>query len=117
MELTASIFALVKELDDFYYELSVLDRVWNVLCPDKEGKWHYLHVNKYNDTFYIAHVDGDGGSIEVEQKKGVRAIDSMGAPSYPVETHGQLATVWETLIESACKWLKVTRKDWIKANE
>ena len=117
MELTASIFALVKELDDFYYELSALDRVWNILFPDKEKKWYHLHVNKYKDTFYIAHVDGDGGSIEVEQKKGVRAIDSMGAPSYPVETHGQLATVWETLIESACKWLKVTRKDWIKANK
>ncbi len=117
MELTASIFALVKELGDFYYELSVLDRVWNILFPDKGGDWHYLHVNKYKDTFYIAHADGDGGSLEVKQKKGVRAMDSMGAPSYSVENHGQLATVWETLIESARKWLKVIRKGWIKANK
>ncbi len=117
MELTASIFALVKELSDFSYELSSLDRVWNILFPDKGEKWHHLHVNKYKHTFYITHVDGGGGSLEVEQKKGVRAMDSMGAPSYSVENHGQLATVWETLIESAHKWLKVARKDWIKANK
>lgn len=117
MELTASIFALVKELGDFSYELSALDRVWNILFPDKGEKWHHLHVNKYKHTFYITHVDGGGGSLEVEQKMGVRAMDSMGAPSYSVENHGQLATVWETLIESARKWLKVARKDWIKANK
>ena len=117
MELTASIFALVKELGDFSYELSALDRVWNILFPDKGEKWHHLHVNKYKHTFYITDVDGGGGSLEVEQKMGVRAMDSMGSPSYSVENHGQLATVWETLIESARKWLKVARKDWIKANK
>ncbi len=40
MELTASTFALVEELSDFSYELSVLDRVWNILFPDEGGKWH-----------------------------------------------------------------------------
>lgn len=117
MELTASVFALVKELGDFSYELSSLDHVWNILFPDKGEKWHHLHVNKYKHTFYITHVDGGGGSLEVEQKKGVRAMDSKGAPSYSVENHGQLTTVWKTLIESAHKWLKVARKDWIKANK
>jgi hypothetical protein len=117
MELTASIFALVKELGDLSYELSFLDRIWNILFPGKGEKWHYLHVNKYKHTFYITHVDGGGGSLEVEQKKGVRAMDSIGARSYSVENHGQLATVWETLIESAHKWLNVVRKDWIKANK
>ena len=117
MELPASVFALVKELGDFSYELSALDHVWNILFPDKGEKWHHLHVNKYKHAFYITHVDGGGGSLEVEQKKGVRAMDSMGTPSYSVENHGQLATVWETLIESARKWLKVARKDWIKANK
>lgn len=117
MELTASIFALVKELGDFSYELHALNRVWNILFPGKGGKWHHLHVNKYKHTFYITHVDGGGGSLEVEQKKGVRAMDSMGAPSYSVENHSQLVAVWETLIESARKWLKVALKDWIKANK
>ena len=117
MELTASTFALVKELGDFSYELSVLDRVWNILFPDKGKKWNHLHVNKYKHTFYITHVDGGGGSLEVEPKKCVRAMDFMGASSYSVENHGQLATVWEPLIEYARKWLKAARKDWIKANK
>jgi len=84
MKLTASIFAFVRELGDFSYELSSLDRVWNILFPDKGEKWHHLHVNKYKHTFYITHVDGDGGSLEVERKKGVRTMNSMGAPSHSV---------------------------------
>jgi hypothetical protein len=116
MELTTSIFDLVKELDEFSYELSVLDRVWNVLFPDQE-KWHHLHVNKYKHTFYITHVSGDGDGLEVEPKKGVHAMDSLGASSYSLENHGQLAAVWQQLIASALKWLKVARKDWIKANK
>ena len=116
MELTASVSALVKELGDFSYELSSLDHIWNILFPDGEEKWHHLHVNKYKHTFYITHVDGGGGSLEVEQKKGgARAMDSMGVPT--AENQGQMATIWETLIESARKWLKVVRKDWIKANK
>ena len=51
MELTTSTFALVKELGDFSYELSALDRVWNILFPDKGKKWNHLHVNKYKHTF------------------------------------------------------------------
>ena len=117
MELTASTIAFVKELGDFFYELSGLDRVWNILFPDKEKKWYHLHINKYKRTFYITHVSDGGGGLEVEPKKGVRAMDSMGAPSYCVDNHGQLTTAWEPLITSARKWLKVVRKDWIKANK
>lgn len=117
MELTASTFDLVKELGDFSYELSALDRVWNILFPGKGKNWNHLHVNKYKRTFYITHVDGGGGGLEVEPKKGIRAMNSMGASSFSVDKHGQLATVWEPLIASARKWLKVARKDWIKANK
>ena len=116
MELTASTVTFVKELGDFSYELSALDRVWNILFPGKGKNWNHLHVNKYKRTFYITHVDG-GGGLEVDPKKGVRAMDAMGASSCCVENHGQLATVWEPLIASARKWLKVARKDWIKANK
>jgi hypothetical protein len=116
MELTASIFDLVKALDMFSCELSVLDRVWNILFPDQD-KWHYLHVNKYKHSFYISHVSGDGGGLEVEPKRGVRAIDYQRDSSYSIENHSQLTAVWEPLIASALKWLQVVRKDWIKANK
>lgn len=117
MELTGLTFAFVKELGDFSYELSALDRVWNILLPDKRKKWHHLHVNKCKHTFYITHVSGGAGGLEVEPKKGVRPMDFQGASSYCVENHGQLAMAWEPLITSARKWLKVVRKDWIKANK
>ena len=35
MELIVSTLAFVKELGDFSYELSALDRVWDILFPDK----------------------------------------------------------------------------------
>ena len=41
----------------------------------------------------------------------------MGAASYSIEDHGQLAKAWEPLIESARNWLKIVRNDWIKANK
>lgn len=116
MKLTASILDLVNKLGDFSYELSALDRVWNILFPGKGKNWNHLHVNKYKHTFYITHVDG-GDSLEVEPRKGVRAMDPMGASSYSIEDHGQLATAWEPLIESTRNWLKIVRKDWIKANK
>lgn len=118
MDLTSSISAFLKELGDFAYELSVSDRVWNILFPDQREKWNHLHVNKYKDTFYITHVDGDSGGLEAEPNKGVRAIDHRRASShYGVENEDQLATAWEPLITSARNWLKAVRKDWIKANK
>ncbi len=116
MELTTSIYDLVKALDMFSCELSVLDRVWNILFP-AQAKWHHLGVIKYKHRFYISHVSGDGGSLEVEPKKGVRPTDYQGTSSFSIENHGQLTGVWEPLITSALKWLPVVRKDWIKANK
>jgi hypothetical protein len=117
MELTTAILAFVRQLNDFSYGLSSLDRIWNILFPDKKGNWHHLHINRYKHTFFITHIEGNGGSLEVEHKKGVRAMDPMGARPFSVENHVQLATEWKTLIESAMKWLKVAQSDWIKANK
>ena len=106
MRMTDSIFAFVKELNTFSYELSVLDRVWNILFPNHEGKWQHLHVTKYKQTYYITAVGGNSGGLEVEPKKVVG-----------IENHDHLVTTWDPLISSARKWLKVVRKDWIKANK
>ncbi len=116
MKLKSSTFAFVKELSDFSYDLSSLDHVWNILFPDKGEKWNHLHVNKYEKTYYITHVGGSG-NLEVAPKKGVRAMDDMGASFYSLENHPHLAKPWEPIIESARKWLRVVRKDWIKANK
>ncbi|MDZ7697993.1 MAG: hypothetical protein U5R49_14100 [Deltaproteobacteria bacterium] len=118
MEFHTSIFDFVKELADFSFELSVLDRVWNILFPDEREKWQHLHINRYQHTFYITHINGDGGSLEVEPKKVLRAMAPMGAfsPRW-TEDRDQLDKTWTPLIKSARKWMKVIRKDWIKANK
>ena len=95
----------------------MVDRVWDILFPVKEKQWHHLHVNKYKQTFYITHINGDGGTIEVELKKDVQILDSIGTRSSSIENHGQLTVIWATLIKSAHKWLKTATKDWIKTNK
>ncbi len=117
MELTASVSAFVNELYEFSYELSVLDHVWNVLFPHQEQQWQHLKVTRYQQTFYITHVNGKSGSLEVEPKVGVRAMELLRTSSCFVDNHGELAVTWEPLIQSARKWLKIVRKDWIKANK
>jgi len=115
-QLTAPTFAFVQELRDFSYGLSVSDHVWEILFPGKGDKWHHLRITKYKHTFYINRVDG-GGSLEVEEQQGAQLMNIRGAAAYSMENHGQLTATWEPLIASAHNWLKVVRKDWIKANK
>ena len=117
MELSASTYDLVKALDEFTCTLSASDRVWNILCPGEANRWNHLRVNKYKDTFYISHINGDGDSLEVGPEKSVRALSIEGASSSSVQSRSQSVTVWGPLIRSAYNWLKVVRKDWIKANK
>jgi hypothetical protein len=117
MELNASIKVFVRELNAFSYALSSLDHVWNVLFPVKGGKWHHLNVNLYKKSYYISHVTGDGGCILLEPGKKVAIDDFAGAASRPMESWDPKAALWETLIQSANKWLSSTRRDWIKANK
>jgi hypothetical protein len=118
MELKASVFAFVKQLANFSFELSVLDCVWNILFPDQGKKWNYLHISKYKRIIYITDVGGELGGMEVEPNKGMRATAPTEASSrYCAEKYDQPATAWEPLITSACKWLEVVRKDWIRANK
>ena len=118
MELTASTFAFVKELGDFAYELSVLDRVWNILFPDK-GKNGITCTSTSTSTPSTSLMST--AMVAAWRLNRTRACEQwtpMGASSrYCVENHDQLATAWEPLITSARKWLKVVRKDWIKANK
>jgi hypothetical protein len=117
MELSASIFDFLQHLGDFAYELSGLDPNWKILFPDQGSKWHHLLVNKYENTFYLTHVNGGSGTLEFEPKKGWSTMESFGASSIRVEDHDQLVAEWESLVFSAQKWLKIVSRDWIRANK
>jgi hypothetical protein len=112
----AATFAFVNKLGDFSYEMSSSDRVWNILFPDNGNTWNHLHASKDKSTFYITHINGDGGTLQVEPKKSVKIADLFGTAFYSIERNDRLAAVWESLITSALRWLDVVRKDWIKAN-
>ena len=115
MNLTASTYNLLQELDDFSYSLSSSDRIWNILCPSGSNHWNHLRVSKYRETFYFFHINGSSGTLEIELNQDVRVLSGGRVPS----SHGQnrdQAAAWKLLITSASDWLKVVRKDWIKAN-
>lgn len=115
LKLATSAYAFMKELESFSYELSVRDHVWDVLFPGKGERWDYLHINKYENTFYVTRVcNGDG--LEVEPGKAVRPTDSPSSLFSETGDPGQLEAMWEPLITSARRWLQVVRKDWIGAN-
>ena len=111
-KLTETTNAFLKELRDFDYGLSCLDRIWNVLFPDRKEGWNHLHVCKYQQTFYVSHVDdmkGHREGLEIDPKGIVKAMAPMGRPrSFGNDEH--LASEWEELISSARRWLKAARR-------
>jgi len=109
VKLTVQAFIFLQELENFSYDLSVLDHVWSVLFPDAKNTWHHLHVNKYQKTYYIHHISGDAGALSVEPEKGVATMEIMGNRSFPIEEDSQKAAVWKPIIASARRWLNVRK--------
>ena len=115
MKFEDSVYAFLKELRHFDYDVSGVDLVWDLIFPDSKGKWNHVYVTKYRQTSYISHIDGNSCSLEVEPKKSVQAMVSFGFSSYE-DGCDDPASVWEPMIASARAWLKTVRKDWIKAH-
>ena len=117
MNLSTSAYKLLQELDDFSYTLSSSDRIWDIVCPTDTNCWHHLRISRYRDTYYIAHINGESGTLELVPDNDIRILSSGGVPSFQVHKQGQSVVSWERLITSALVWLKAVRKDWIKANK
>jgi hypothetical protein len=101
----------IKKLQSLEYEISGSDRFWDVLFPDNESKWNHLHINQYQATFYLYHVNGDG-VISVGPGNKVEGTDSFGQSKGYIENE----PLWEHLLTYAYKWLVKIDRDWIKAN-
>lgn len=99
----------LNELRGFIPALSSLDLVWELLFPDDKMLWHHLLVRKYKDTFYITDVIDRHETIEVADD-----MITVSAATYRSPRIKQCN--WEQLLQSAINWLKIVRKDWIKAN-
>ncbi len=72
MKFEDNVFTFLKELSDFTYDLDYLDHKWNIIFQELNGAWNHLHVTKYKGTFYIIHIDGGLGSLEVMPEKSVK---------------------------------------------
>ncbi|MCD4789223.1 MAG: hypothetical protein K8R37_04425 [Bacteroidales bacterium] len=111
-------FQFLKELERFDYTLSSIDHVWNILFKNHKEKWSYFIITKYQKTFYIGHINGDYGTLEVEPEKSLKVMDSGGfSNSRSFYENEYLIEKWDHIIASARKWLKVVEKNWIKANK
>lgn len=116
MSLTISTYNLLQELDDFSYSMSSSDRVWNILCPSGSSDWSHLRVSKYRETYYLSHINGNSGTLEFEPDQEVRVLSGAEYASCRGLKGYKTAAAWELLLSSAAGWLKIVRKDWIKAN-
>ena len=117
MTLSTSAYNLLKELENFSYTLSSSDRIWDIFSPADTNCWDHLRISRYRDTYYIVHINGESGALEIVPDNDIRILSSGGVPSFQLHKQGRSVVSWERLIMSALAWLKALRKDWIKANK
>ena len=114
MEFENALCAFLKELGHFEHQLAVSDFVWNLLFPDAAAKWNHVAVTRYQQTFYLSHVDGRSAGLEVVPGKSLQAMQSLGFSHFE-EERGNLPSGWGPLIASARAWLRTVKADWIRA--
>jgi hypothetical protein len=115
MKLDDAVRAFLKELHHFDHAVSSADLVWQLIFPDRRGRWMHLHVVKYRDTYYVNHIDGNSCGLEAEKGKSVRVADSIGSSFHDDGRHDP-AGRWEPMLSSARAWMKIVKQDWIRAN-
>ena len=117
MHLQNHINSFLKDLKKFNYTLSGIDPVWEVLFKTPNEKWNYLHISKYQKTFYISHINGDIGSLEVIPGKHIKiAVSGVFSEPQAILPNEKRAKKWLKIIIAATKWLTFCAKNWIKAN-
>ena len=114
-EFEENVYLLIKGIGDFVYSIESRDCFWNMIFPDQKEKYHSIRIIKSDEVFYIADMDGPLCTLEVTLNKSVQAAPSFGHSFHNDYSHDP-ARGWNRLILDACKWLKVVKKDWIKAN-
>lgn len=115
MEFETSVHTLIQELNEFDYQIEFLDRIWDVIFPDKKAKWHHMHVIHSYGVYYISLSDPDLPVLEVKSKKKIGLAPSW-KPNYSGDEE-ELSPAWGGFITAALSWLKYVKKDWIKANK
>ncbi len=112
-----SAYVLVKELDRFVCEVSGLDRVWDLLFPDRANTWRHLHVQQFKSSHYLTRVGEKAKSLEVVRGQRVRVAEDNGGASLSWDGNtAEVDAAWTPILGAALRWLGVVRRDWIAAN-
>jgi hypothetical protein len=114
MDLQTLASAFIKELGKYSYKPDGMDQVWEVLFPDKENKWNFLYIRKYENAFYITHINGAGRPLRMGPRNHLQEVDTLGARMPKLDMDG-ITEIWGPLFTDARKWLDVVRRDWMKA--
>ncbi|MFM8453564.1 MAG: hypothetical protein ACKOAD_01015 [Gammaproteobacteria bacterium] len=91
-------------LNQFQYRYGHSDWSWNFIFLHKKTKWYHISILEYQKTYYINLTTDEYGIKSLEVKMSENSLDSY------------LIKEWEPYIDSAQKWLDLTKKDWIKAH-
>ena len=111
MKLEDRVYALIKALKLFDYKIACTDHLWEIIFPDKKNKWHYMHVVKYHDIYYLSLIDKDVCSIESM----LNQYAKYTASTFPYNMDPDI--LWNHLLPAALRWLNIVSKNWIKANK
>ena len=111
------VFAFIQEIQTFEYQIQSIDRIWDILFLDLKSKPHHMRVSKYRDTFYIMDIDGDLDPLEVLPGKAVKAGQTFGSRSSWGWENESIEKAWGPVILALRKWLKLAKKNWIKAGQ
>ena len=116
MSLKTQTTPFLKHLEKFDYTLSSSDPTWKLLFPNHKQKWVLL-ITKYQKTYYIHRIDGEGGTIEITVGKEKRPAPNGFSDYRNLYDEKEKEKTWIPLIMAARKWLKQVEKNWIKANK
>ena len=111
-------YQFITQLKNFDYQFSGLDPVWKVLFQTPNGKWHHVHITKYEKTYYIHHLfNKDLGTPEVIPGKLCKISEPNDFYGSSRMNEKNLIKHWEAILGEAIKWLKTCSKNWVKANK
>ena len=105
MKYEDAIYSLIKMLKDYDYDISGLDRIWEIIFPDNKSQWNHLKVIQYKKVYYIYHIDGKSCSLEVEPGKSVQVMNSFGFSSFK-DGSDDPERVWGPMVTSALNCIK-----------
>jgi hypothetical protein len=117
MNFENDVYTFIKELEIFEYKIESIDHILHILFPNKKGKWNHVRVTKYNEVYYIDLFEDDLPTLEVTPNKSIEVGQAFGRMSPFGHHHEDEPGVWKDLIIAVLDWLKVVKKDWIKANK